>query len=512
MRADEQAGAGASAHTSEEEAKIKQSLLERPRFSIKARLTLMFFVFFLISAGVSIAAMLMLSVINDRVQFVSLADKFANEIQSARRCEKNYFLYGSDLGEVRIHLDSANAILAQAAQELGHVVGRDELNNIQGFLSKYEGLVDTLLVNQNDPVFRESGELQQASESLRSYGSRILDLSLDVSRKERLLITATISKAQRVQIALLVVFLLFSVFLGSYIARHIISRLNRLMTATQQFASGNFLPLRPKRKYKDEFSHLAIALNHMMYELEKRQNILVESHKLRAIGNLTAGIAHELNNPLNNIILTSEILKEGYQDLSDEERRDMVDDLVIQGQRAQQVVKNLLDFARESETKTEHLYIDQLVEETVHLAKNQIKLSKIEFQMEIARNLPPIYGDRKLLIQVFLNLLLNAIDAMPDGGLLLVKVVQEKKTGFLSVQVSDTGSGIPSHILSSIFTPFFTTKPTGRGTGLGLSVSKGIIEKHGGSIDVESVVGKGTTFTVHLPIVPIPADMKDKTA
>jgi two-component system NtrC family sensor kinase len=493
-----------------EEARIKQSLLERPRFSIKARLTLIILVFFLISASISIAAMLMLSLINDRVQFVSLADKFANEIQTVRRGEKNYFLYGSDLGEVRQHLDSAKAILDQAATELGHVVGRAELNSIQEYLAKYEGLVDTLLANAGSEAFKGSGDFERTAELLRNYGSGMLHLSLDISRKERMLIAQTIGKAQRVQIALLVVLLLFLIFLASYLSRHIISRLNRLMTATQQFASGNFLPLRPKRKYKDEFSHLAIALNHMMFELERRQNILMESHKLRAIGNLTAGIAHELNNPLNNIILTSEILKEGYKELSDDELQDMIFDLVAQGNRAQQVVKNLLDFARESETKAEYLYLDKLLDETIDLAKNQIKLSKVEFQKEIMTNLPPIYGDRKLLIQVFLNLLLNAIDAMQNGGSLSIRAVPEKKIGFVSVQVSDTGTGIPGHILGSIFTPFFTTKPTGQGTGLGLSVSKGIIEKHGGSIDVESKVGEGTTFTVHLPIVPIPADIADK--
>jgi two-component system NtrC family sensor kinase len=488
-----------------EEAKIKQSLLERPRFSVKARLTLMFFVFFLISAAVSIAAMLMLSMINDRVRFISLADKFANEIQSARRSEKNFFLYGSDLIEVRQHLDSAKLILDQAALELGHVVGREEIHSLRAYLTEYGALADSLTIIGDDAAFKKSVDFQIMAQSLRSNGSKLLELSLDISLKERQLVSRTIVKAKRVQITLLVVLLAFSIFIASYISRHIISRLSRLLTATQRFARGEFLPITPKRKYKDEFSHLAIALNHMMYELDRRQNILVEMHKLRAIGNLTAGVAHELNNPLNNIILTSEMLKDDYRGLSDEELQDMINDLVTQGQRAQQVVKNLLDFARESETKMEHLDIEKLIDETIRLSKNQIKLSKIEFREEIAENLPPIYGDRKLLIQVFLNLLLNAIDAMPRGGVLTIRVAREKITGFLSIHITDTGTGIPSHILSSIFTPFFTTKPTGRGTGLGLSVSRGIIEKHGGSIEVESKVNEGTTFTVHLPIVPIPA-------
>ncbi|MFH1893505.1 MAG: ATP-binding protein [Candidatus Zixiibacteriota bacterium] len=501
--------ASSEASSDSEETRIKQSLLERPRFTVKARLTLIFVIFFIISAAVSVAAMLMLSMINDRVQFVSLADKFANEIQSARRSEKNYFLYDSDLEEVRQHVDSANHILRLAALELGHVVGRQEIDSLQEYLTNYEVLVDTILSHGNDPAFKESESFKSVSQSLRSFGSQMLQLSLDVSRQERLLISGTIANAKRVHIALLAVLLGFSVFMASYISRHIISRLSRLMTATQRFASGDFLPITPKRKYQDEFSYVAIALNHMMYELNRRQNILVESHKLRAIGNLTAGIAHELNNPLNNIILTSEMLKEGIKDLSDEDLADMINDLVTQGRRAEQVVKNLLDFARESETSSEHLHIETLIEDTVRLAKNQIKLSGIEISEEIPENLPPIYGDRKLLVQVLLNLLLNAIDAMPDGGSLKVRVAPEAKTGFVSIHVSDTGCGIPGHILGSIFTPFFTTKPTGKGTGLGLAVSKGIIEKHGGSIEADSKLNEGTTVTVHLPIVPIPADITD---
>ena len=493
-----------------EEDKIKQSLLERPRFSVKARLALMFLILFLVSAAVSITAMFMLSMINYRVQYVSLADKIANEIQHARRIEKNYFLYNSDLSEVKEHIANANMLLEQAYLELGHVIGRHELEKIHTDLDEYDKISLELIAKESDPVFKRSERFKEAAQLLRNYGSSMLQVSLDISRKERQLISSAILTAQRIHIILLAALLLLSIIIISYITRHIIKRLNRLMEATQLFAAGNFTPITPTRRYKDEFSHLAIAFNHMMYELEKRQHLLVESHKLRAIGNLTAGIAHELNNPLNNIIITSEMLKQDFNELSDYERQDMINDLVIQGERAQQVVKNLLDFARESETKTENLFINKIIDESIQLVKNQTKLSKVILVENIGDNLPPIYGDRKLLIQVFLNLFINAIDAMPSGGTLTVSVREERKIGFLAIQVTDTGKGIPEHLLGSIFNPFFTTKPVGSGTGLGLSVSRGIIEKHGGHIDVESTIGQGATFTVYLPIVPIPADIKDQ--
>jgi two-component system NtrC family sensor kinase len=194
--------------------------------------------------------------------------------------------------------------------------------------------------------------------------------------------------------------------------------------------------------------------------------------------------------------------------LTEEECMDMVNDLVSQGERAHKIVNNLLDFARESETKSEYIYIDRLIDETIRLAKNQIKLSNITIDTAIDPNLQPLYGDKKLLIQVFVNLFINAIDAMSDGGELTIRVSKKQKTGFISIQISDTGCGIPNHLLNSIFNPFFTTKSTSKGTGLGLSVSKGIIEKHGGDIEVQSKVNEGTTFTVHLPIVSIPAEIK----
>lgn len=493
-----------------DEDRIKQSLQERPRFSVKARLALMFLILFLISAAVSVTGMFMLSMINYRVQYISLADRIANEIQHARRSEKNYFLYNSDLSEVREHTANAGQLLDQASLELGHVIERQELNNIREDLDQYDRIVETLMARGDDPEFKQSEEFREAAQNLRNHGSRMLEVALDISKKERQLISSTTTMAKRINIVLLVTLFLLSIFIISNITRHIIRRLNRLMEATQRFAAGDFTPIMPKRKYRDEFSHLAIAFNHMMYELERRQNILVESHKLRAIGNLTAGIAHELNNPLNNIILTSAMLKDDFKELSDEECEDMINDLVVQGERAQGVVKNLLDFARESETKTEYLRINRLIAETIQLVKNQTKLSKIKLVENIGPNLPPIYGDRQLLIQVFLNLFINAIDAMPNGGVLTVSIIEEKKTGFLAVQVSDSGVGIPEHVLKSIFNPFFTTKPVGSGTGLGLSVSRGIIEKHGGHIDVESKVGQGATFTVFLPIVPIPANIGEK--
>jgi signal transduction histidine kinase len=271
------------------------------------------------------------------------------------------------------------------------------------------------------------------------------------------------------------------------------------MKATQQISTGDFTPIMPTRRFRDEFTNLAVALNNMAHQLHERQEIIIQSHKLRAVGTLTAGVAHELNNPINNIILTAAALKEDYGELSDREKLEMVDDLVEQAERAHRIVRNLLDYARKSEIVSETLRIEDLIHKTLELIQNQIKLQNIKLSTEIEPALPPLYGDRHYLVQVFLNILLNAIEAMPHGGNLDLIVKKADDPRFIRIQIADSGRGIPEHMLGSIFDPFFTTKATGKGTGLGLSVSLGIIRKHGGDIQVWSKVGKGTTFSITLP-------------
>jgi signal transduction histidine kinase len=251
-------------------------------------------------------------------------------------------------------------------------------------------------------------------------------------------------------------------------------------------------------------------MNHMMLELVHRHDLLVQAHKLKAVGTLTAGVAHELNNPINNIMLTASMLLEDRGSLSEAEELEMVTDLVGESERAQKIVRNLLDFARESSVESESIRAEEVVEETLQLASNQIKLAKVKVTGEVDDGLPPIHGDRQQLTQVFLNMVLNALDAMPEGGRLDISIGDTHSRDFIAVRFTDTGTGIPEQQLKSIFDPFYTTKPDSKGTGLGLSVSLGIIKQHGGDIEVRSRVNEGTTFTVLLPIAKVPAAIADE--
>jgi two-component system, NtrC family, sensor kinase len=480
--------------------------LHRPSLGIRTRLSLGFLSLFLVGVAVTVAAHLMLSRLEVRLRFLEGADRYTMEIQQARRFEKNYFLYGTNLQDVRDHLANARGLLAGAEPEAAKVLPFSSIRRIREHLERYESLVSRLagLDGRSDKGQRE--ERASIEAELRNHGSYMVAFALDLAQHERASVDATLALFKRLPLFFLAALLILSVIIANFLARQMLGPLTRLVAAARRIAQGDFTPMQPARWYRDEFSNLASALNGMVHELGRRQRVLVQSHKLRAVGTLTAGVAHELNNPINNIMLTAEMLKEDYATLSDDERLDMVKDLVEQAGRSQKIIRNLLDFARESKMQAEKLDLGDLLRGTTSLAANQIKLSGVKVVMEIPENLPPVYGDRQSLSQVFLNLLLNAPDhAVGKGGRVAVSVEEAREGDFVLVRVSDDGQGIPAHVLPYIFDPFFTTKSKGKGTGLGLSVSLGIVRQHGGDIRVESEPGKGTTFTVLLPTVKVPS-------
>jgi signal transduction histidine kinase len=187
-----------------------------------------------------------------------------------------------------------------------------------------------------------------------------------------------------------------------------------------------------------------------------------------------------------------------------------VTDLVSESERARDIVRNLLDFSRESEVELTPLEVEDVVGETLQLAANQVRIARVKVRGEVEANVPAVYGDRHQLTQVFLNVVLNALDAMPEGGTLTISIEKSEDGNCVDISFADTGVGIQEQHMRSIFDPFFSTKKHAKGTGLGLSVSKGIIEQHGGDIRVRTEVGQGTTVTISLPVARVPAPMATK--
>ena len=476
----------------------------KPRLSIRIRITLGFFICFLMALGITLASLFVIFRMEEKLYFLEVADNFSFEIQQARRFEKNYFLYGTNLPEALSHMDTALTLLGTNKVKIAGVIGKNNYSTLISHAETYRTLLENLHIVVQKKTTEASVQQSRLESDLRIHGAEMISLAFNLVQKERQSVEEMLAWARRVPIYFLVFLFLLMGYLAHLLTRQILGPLKQVLGFTQRISQGDFTPIIPSRPYKDEFSVLILAMDRMLKELSRRQEILVQSHKLRAVGNLTAGVAHELNNPINNITLTAHLLLEDYKELSDAERTEMIQDLISQADRSQGIIRNLLDFAREGESKIEPLDLGQIIQETVRLAGNQIKLCGAHLDVSILPHLPRIHGDHQQLAQVFLNILLNALDVLPKGGRIQISVAHEEPN-FLSVKITDNGPGIPEHILPNIFDPFFTTKTKGKGTGLGLSVSHGIVARHGGQIKASSKVGIGTTFTIVLPITTIPA-------
>lgn len=245
-------------------------------------------------------------------------------------------------------------------------------------------------------------------------------------------------------------------------------------------------------------------------QLHDAQARLIRSQQLAAIGELVAGIAHELNNPLTSIILYSQLLK--MSQAADVEMGQNINQIVNQAQRASSIVHGLLDFARQRPMERNPIQINDVLQKTVDLLAYELRVRHVKINLQLADDLPQVVGDAHQLQQVFLNLLNNALQAQEQNGEGQIRVVStvglskapqpvSSASDVVRILIQDNGLGIAPAIQSRIFDPFFTTKAAGKGTGLGLSVCQGIVHEHGGHIWVESEVGEGATFFVELPMV-----------
>ena len=237
----------------------------------------------------------------------------------------------------------------------------------------------------------------------------------------------------------------------------------------------------------------------MVETLDRIQKELVDKEKLASMGQLAAGVAHEINNPLGTIMLYSETL---YREAGDDSAKQGDLKMIIDAtHRCKRIVGDLLNFAREQEMLTQESNMHDILEQAIHSVSGQPSFDRVKIIRCFVADLPLIQADPAQLMQVFVNLLNNASDAMSEDGTITI-TTRFSKGHAVEIDIADTGRGIEKENLGKLFTPFFTTKPIGKGTGLGLSIVYGIIKMHRGQIQVSSQVGKGTTFTVTLPMIP----------
>jgi PAS domain S-box-containing protein len=249
------------------------------------------------------------------------------------------------------------------------------------------------------------------------------------------------------------------------------------------------------------FFHDMREIKQMKEELEKTQLQLLQSEKMASLGKLAAGVAHQLNNPLSGITLFTKLVLEDY-DLEDGAREDL-GRVLYDAERCKETVKELLEFTRQTRHLMQPHDINRALTRTLFLLENQSLFQNITIEKELDPDLKPVHSDIQQLNHMFMNIILNAAQAMDGNGSMTFKTGYLPEKDRVRIDISDTGPGIPEHILPHIFEPFFTTKEEGQGTGLGLSLVYGIVENHSGRIKAQSEPGKGTTFIIELPLQPI---------
>ena len=291
------------------------------------------------------------------------------------------------------------------------------------------------------------------------------------------------------------------------LANRISRPVSTLASASAAIARGEFSHLLPVES-DDEIGSLTQSFNTMAQSLKERDECLKEktrleltrSERLASIGRLAAGVAHEINNPLTGVLTFAHmLLRDAPEGSPQREDLQTIIDATI---RCREIVRGLLDFSRQSEPHKRLSDLNDVLREALALTQNQARIRHVRIVEELYPDLPHLVIDTNQVQQVAVNMIVNAIDAMPDGGDLTARsrVVEDEDSRSVEFEVSDTGCGIPEGNIEHVFDPFFTTKPTGMGTGLGLAIAYGIVAEHGGQIGVSSEVGRGTTITVRLPV------------
>jgi signal transduction histidine kinase len=271
-----------------------------------------------------------------------------------------------------------------------------------------------------------------------------------------------------------------------------------LVEANSRLAEGEMEVRVAPMPGSGELPSLARSFNVMAETLQTTQEQLVQKEKLASVGQLAAGVAHEINNPLGTILLLADVL---YKESAEEsQQRQDLQMIAEQARRCKGIVFDLLSFARQNRVMAQQTDLNQLIASVVVEEAAKDEYRDVRVLQDLAPRLPIIQADPDQLRQLLVNLMTNAVDAMaPEGGVLEIHTRRPDRQ-HIELIVSDSGSGIPEEVMSNLFTPFFTTKPPGKGTGLGLSIIYGIVKMHRGDIRVKSKLGEGTTFTVLLPV------------
>lgn len=439
-----------------------------------------------------------LKTVSRKLEVVELADNLNWVILEIRRYEKNYLLYQKreDLDENRRYVAQALDLVETIGQRAWNLRSQPRLTSLQDAVRVYRDRMEEIA----DADALEDNHQRSAAlmNDVRELGQRMLDLAEQEVAFERSMIRHILETLRLQLMAVFAVALALGVVLPFLAFRKFFKLLHLLRRTTEHIAGGRFEKI-PVEASEIEMRQLMEAFNHMVEELERHEAQMIQAQKLSSLGTMAAGVAHQLNNPLNNIWTSCQIAIDELDACDPPFMRKMLDNIDQETARARDIVKGLLEFSR---TK---VFSMRWIELAV-IAKRALTLiaAQVPAEVEIHTDIPPdlkVQVDVQRFQEVLLNLLLNAVQAIGSRpGRVMLKATADETTRQAVITVQDTGPGIPADIRGRIFDPFFTTKGDNQGTGLGLAVAYGIIKQHRGSIAVESEPGEGCTFVIRLPL------------
>ncbi|MCB2226059.1 MAG: HAMP domain-containing protein [Desulfarculaceae bacterium] len=433
-----------------------------------------------------------------RLLFLSQADSLVNQVLEARRYEKNYFLYHheKDFEQALAYLGQYQDLLNAEKEHLGQANQRI-LSTLLDEYRRRLGKVHELLAGGGH--LAEGPALAQAVGRLREAGKELIDRSETIAHQERHGLSTLLREYSPLLVGFLVVLAAIGAVLAHVLIVRLIKPLQTIEEATGVVAQGQYQTI-PWAGGGDEIHSLVQGFNRMVSQLRHNNEQVVQTEKLTALGTLTSGVAHELNNPLNNISTSCQILLEELDQEASPYHRELLAAIDQQVSKARDIVGSLLEFARQREFELNPEDLRAVVEEARKLIRGEIPAG-VEVRLEVPGGIR-LEMDKAHMVQALLNLIMNAIQAMGERGIVTIRGRRELAQGQVVLEVEDTGPGIAPEVLSRIFDPFFTTKDVGRGTGLGLSITYGIVERHEGHITAESPAGKGALFRLTLPLAP----------
>ncbi len=475
------------------------------RFTLRLKIILIFSIFLLVGGGAWFMNFNAYRLLTHSLQLLEETDKYLNWILETRRYEKNYFLSGG-----QDNLVEALNFARQAYGQLELIASRPDAatgtqadySRLLAALATYRNTLADLLrpsagIRPSGAELPQLSDLQEHLATVRSQGNFLTTEAEKMVRNQQRSVSKLLEQKKKFHFIALAEILALCFFTVLFLFFSVNRPLRAIESGIAKIARGDYENL-PAMSKRDEFADLVTSLNHMLDEINRRTEQLIQSKKMASLGTLTSGVAHELNNPINNISTTLQILLEELEEGDTEYQRMQLEEAEKQVERARDIVRALLEFSRETDFSIQQVVLQDLIENTLKLIRGEVPAD-----VEIETDLPPdirIELDPRTIQQVLINLILNGIQAMPDGGRLQIRGLACPDDKAVCIQVRDMGTGISPEDLPKIFDPFFSTKEVGHGTGLGLSVSHGIIKKHGGRIEVESTPGEGTTFTIFLPV------------